>query len=158
MQAIYASDQDVQFMLDTLEDMTSFVRFRLTVNCRNTKEICEAICTASGYRPPVKPWSRTSGPDVDRRSWKTPDEQYDKLASLLHELLQGGVAASGITILSPRKRENSMAARIKGIPVRNYTVPPVADVTFSTIHRFKGMENQVIILTDIMDYADSRLI
>lgn len=158
MQAIYASEQNVQFMLDTLEDMTSFVRFRLTVNCRNTREICEAICTASGYRPPVKPWSRTSGPDVDRRSWKTPDEQYDKLASLLHELLRGGVAASGITILSPRKRENSVAARIQGIPVRNYTVPPVADVTFSTIHRFKGMENQVIILTDIMDYADSRLI
>ena len=158
MQAIYASDQDVKFMLDTLEDMTSFVRFRLTVNCRNTKEICEAICTASGYRPPVKPWSRTSGPDVDRRSWKTPDEQYDKLASLLHELLRDGVAASGITILSPRKRENSVAARIQGIPVRNYTVPPAADVTFSTIHRFKGMENQVIILTDIMDYADSRLI
>ena len=51
-----------------------------------------------------------------------------------------------------------MAARIQGIPVRNYTVPPAADVTFSTIHRFKGMENQVIILTDIMDYADSRLI
>ena len=158
MQAIYASDQDVQFMLDTLEDMTSFVRFRLTVNCRNTREVCEAICTASGYRPPVKPWSRTSGPDVDRRSWKTPDEQYDKLASLLHELLQDGVAASGITILSPRKRENSVVARIQGISVRNYTVPPAADVTFSTIHRFKGMENQVIILTDIMDYADSRLI
>ena len=158
MQAIYASDQDVQTMLDLLEDRTSFVRFRLTVNCRNTREICEAICTASGYRPPVKPWSRTNGPDVDRRSWKTSDEQYDKLASLLHELLRGGVAASAITILSPRKRENSVAARIQGIPVKNYIVPPAADITFSTIHRFKGMENQVIILTDIMDYSDNRLI
>ena len=106
----------------------------------------------------MKPWSRTNGPDVDRRSWKTQEEQYEKLAALLHELLQGGVAASKITILSPRKKENSVVAKLHGITVRNYAVPPITDVTFSTIYRFKGLENAVIILTDVMDYADSRLI
>ena len=158
MQAIFATGQDAQAMLDALEDRTSFVRFKLTVNCRNTQEICEAICTASGYKPIVSPWSHTNGPDVERRSWKTDEEQYEKLASLLHELLREGVVASSITILSPRKRESSVVAKLHGITIKNYAVPTIPDVTFSTIHRFKGMENAVIILTDIMDYADSKLI
>ena len=51
-----------------------------------------------------------------------------------------------------------MVAKLHGITVRNYAVPPITDVTFSTIYRFKGLENAVIILTDVMDYADSRLI
>lgn len=158
MQAIFTTTHEAQFMLDALEERTSFVRFKLTMNCRNTREICEAICTASGYKPPVSPWSRTNGPDVDRRSWRTQEEQYEKLATLLHELLKEGVAASNITILSPKKKENSVVAQIHGITIKKYTVPPVSDVTFSTIHRFKGMENAVIILTDILDYSDSKLI
>ncbi len=48
MQAIYADNKSEEEMLDLLEDGTSFVRFRLTLNCRNTQEIADALCTGGG--------------------------------------------------------------------------------------------------------------
>ena len=41
MQAIYANGQSGAKMKELLEDYTSFIHFRLTLNCRNTKPICE---------------------------------------------------------------------------------------------------------------------
>ena len=42
-QAIYSDNLSGQKMIDTVEDRTSFIRFKLTVNCRNTKQICDEI-------------------------------------------------------------------------------------------------------------------
>lgn len=41
MQAIYADGKTRVEMEEALEDKASFIRFKLTLNCRNTKPICE---------------------------------------------------------------------------------------------------------------------
>ena len=156
MQAIYTG-MSSEMMLDMLEERSSFVRFNLTINCRNTKQICDAICTASGYIPRKMPWSEIEGPMVDWQTWGTFEEEYIKLTQLLGRLEQEGVYPGDITILSPKERNESIVNRLNQIHVVNYGIQGCAQISFSTIRRFKGLENKVIILTDISDYSDEKL-
>ena len=158
MQAIYAGNQSADDMIALLEDSTSFVRFRLTLNCRNTMEIADALCTATDFEPPVQPWARIRGPEVKWETWSSQEEQYEKLTLLLSQLLADGVERQDITILSPRKRENSVVAMLKGISVYNWTPTGRRGITFSTVQSFKGMENAVIVLVDITTYTNNKLI
>lgn len=43
MQAIYADGLAGTELIDKLDELTSFIRFKLTINCRNTKPICLEI-------------------------------------------------------------------------------------------------------------------
>ena len=43
MQAIYSDGVSGAKMIEKLEEQTSFIRFKLTINCRNTKPICKEI-------------------------------------------------------------------------------------------------------------------
>lgn len=58
MQAIYANGQSGAKMKGLLEDYTSFIHFRLTLNCRNTKPIYEEIQTVTGFEAPAVDKSR----------------------------------------------------------------------------------------------------
>lgn len=158
MQAIYAEGITEQEMIDMLEEKTSFIRFKLTINCRNTKPICEEIETITGFQRPSDLWTKVDGPPVNYITYSNMGDQKDKLESVLDSLvLKQHIPEKNITILSPVKRENSVVSLVSKYSISNYNDFTDRYITFSTIQGFKGLENSVIILTDINTFEDKKL-
>ncbi|MFD1402999.1 AAA family ATPase [Robinsoniella peoriensis] len=155
-QAIYTDVESVQ-LFEILEAKTSFVQFKLLTNCRNTQYICSEIETITGFLDKIIYRGEVCGPPVEYIPYVTFEEEKNKLIEILKRLNDDHLELGRITILSPRKRENSVVNSLEGIHVSDYQIPLVEALTFSTIQGFKGMENTVIILTDIESYEDIRL-
>lgn len=157
MQAIYADGMTGTEMLEKLEDYTSFIRFKLTVNCRNTRPICREIETVTGFKAPNDLWTKVDGPPVQYITWATMEGQSKKLKALLKQLEDSHIAPEQITILSPRKREDSVVSLLEDNTIKDFKVPPGLYTSFCTIQAYKGLENVVIILTDIEDFSSEKL-
>lgn len=155
MQAIYAGNVSGPEMIEKLDDIAAFIRFKLTLNCRNTKPICKEIQTITGFKVPNDLWTRVDGPPVQYITWSSMEDQCIKLKAILRHLDDAHIDAEKITILSPRKRENSVVSMISGYAIKDFQVPQGMDISFCTIQAYKGLENTVIILADIEGY-DSR--
>jgi hypothetical protein len=76
--------------------------------------------------------------------------QLDTLARWLRELDAHGYKAAEITLLSFRADYLSAAARLRS---QGYTLRPAWQsgelTSYASVHAFKGMENKLIILTDV---------
>jgi len=158
-QAIY-SEFSAQEMLQMLESRATFARFRLTINCRNTKPIGEEIYLMSGFESAVFLASKVAGVPVEYYFYQDVEEETRKLESILLKLRQEKIPPQNISILSPLRLRNSSVARVDHGTFQitdlaeNPRFPVIGTVTFSTIHGFKGLENSCIILTDIDRISD----
>ena len=134
-----------------LEERCGFSRRRLIKNCRNTPEICTQIGYVTGFWCKKK-MKEPSGIDVVFSSKWCDDEQME--ASQIEETIrcftEEGILRRNIVILSPYKRENSCVRFLKD--VADYKVNDRKKVSFSTIHSFKGLESEAVILCDVDDY------
>ncbi len=157
MQAIYADGMSGSKMLEKLEDIAAFIRFKLTVNCRNTKPICREIETVTGFNAPHDLWTKVDGPPVQYITWSSMEGQAKKLKATLKQLADSNITSGQITILSPRKREDSVVSLLDEYTVKDFKVPLGTNTTFCTIQAFKGLENTVIILTDIESFDSDKL-
>ena len=157
MQAIYAERVSGTKLIEKLDNITSFIRFKLTVNCRNTKPICKEIETVTGFKAPHDLWTKVDGPPVQYLTWSTMESQCKKLKAVLKQLADSHIEPEKITILSPRKREDSVVSMLDGYVVKDFSVPPGMNTTFCTIQAYKGLENSVIILADIEGFSAEKL-
>ena len=157
MQAIYSNGQSGATLIGKLDDITSFIRFKLTINCRNTKPICKEIETVTGFKAPNNLWTKVDGPPVQYITWATPESQKKKLQALLKQLSDAHINAEQITILSPKKREDSVVSMIEGYTIKDFKIPLRANTSFCTIQSFKGLENTIIILVDIDSFSSDKL-
>ena len=157
MQTIYGKERDEETFIDILDRYTSFARIKLNINCRNTKKICEEVRTITGIYEKSKYQKIIDGPPVQYITYSGVDDELDKLVKILTKLSENQVENGEITILSPRRRENSVVNVLQGINVLNFSIPKIENLTFSTIHAFKGLENKVIILVDIEHFYDKKL-
>lgn len=153
-QAIY-SEYSASEMLKILESRANYTKFRLTINCRNTRPIGEEINVLSGFEVPAFLPGKVKGIPVEYYFYRDSEDEVKQLEGILGKLRQQKIPAGNITILSPFRLENSCVAKIdKGkyqiTGLNEQTTFPMSKVlTFSTIHGFKGLENSYIILTDI---------
>lgn len=159
-QAIF-SDLTPTEMLDMLKQRASFNKLQLTINCRNTKPIGEEVSLITGFEtPPFLP-SNIEGIPVNYLFFDQTNQAPSTLEKSLLELRRQKIKPHNITILSPLTFEKSVVSKI------DQTRFPLADIsnsidelldgkrtTFSTIYRFKGLENSHIILTDISRLID----
>lgn len=154
-QAIYKGNAS----LSTLKNFAFFARKHLTVNCRNTMFIGNELVNITGYED--KQYRlKISGEPVDFFIYETEEEQKTKLLTTIRELSKKGFTASSITVLSHKKRESSVVGKCdeNRFLIGNYGEDCSAYFAiFSTVHSFKGLESEIVILTDINDYSDSRL-
>lgn len=166
-QALYSTPMDPAEVLRGYCGHDSFVKARLSVNCRNTRNIAEATSRVTGFnrlrlRRPV------DGPHVVMCPWDTDDSYLNKLTELVKELaVEDGVAVEDIIVLSLRRRENSILSgisRIAGFPIKDISERRRKDLTidvpsalkFSTVRAFKGLESSVVIIIG-MDRLDSKI-
>lgn len=157
MQAIYADGMSGAGMIEKLEEQTAFIRFKLTINCRNTKPICKEIETVTGFKAPHNLWTKVDGPPVQYITWSTMENQCKKLQTLLKQLADAHISPEQITILSPKRRDDSVVSMLDGYPIKDFKVPIGVNTTFCTIQAYKGLENTVIILTDIEGFSSDKL-
>jgi len=156
-QAIYHSSGTGEGLIDILEARSSFVRFRLTVNCRNTKPICEEIVSVTGFEAPSDVWSKVDGVPVEYLTYSSNEEQKNKLIEVIRSLLNNHISPHNISILSPVKRENSIVSDIDEFDIHDYKPYRSNRLSICTIQAFKGLENSVVILTDIKSISDKKL-
>lgn len=157
MQAIYNDGVSGEQLVEKLEDITSFIRFKLNINCRNTKQICREIETITNFKPPNALWTKVDGPPVDYITWSNMNDQSKKLSLLLGKLINQNIAPENITILSLKKREDSVVSMIDNYVIRDFKVPIGKNIVFSTIQGYKGLENEIIIVTDIESFDLEKL-
>ena len=162
-QTIYG-DTDEGTMLSELEQRTSqFARFRLLTNCRNTRPIGEEVSFISGFDiPPFLP-TNVEGIPVDYRFFNDNADQCSIVNEIVSKLRAEGIKKETITILSPVTFDRSCLAAGEHIsfPVTDLSRSgslecPRNVIGFSTIHAFKGLENSIVIITDITHLLDDR--
>lgn len=157
MQAIYANGASGDQLINRLEDYATFIRFKLTINCRNTKPICKEIEIVTDFKAPNNVWTKVDGPPVQYVTWATMEEQASRLKDILVQLQEDNIPPSAITILSPRKREYSAVSVLDGYTVKDFRVPQGNHLSFCTIQGYKGLENVVIILADVENFNAEQL-
>ncbi len=161
-QAIYtgSGEDDVDSLLQKY--CPYHARERLTLNCRNTRQVAEETGLLSGFFSLPYRLGRVEGLAVDYRYWRNADHQAQVLSRVLEKLLDDGVGPEDITVLSPRKFQDSVAYTMAEgeqfglyeLRERNPKNNKIAWIPFSTIHGFKGMESPVIVMCDL-DTIDS---
>ena len=156
-QAIYSKSASAESLTGMLEDLSSFIRFKLTINCRNTKQICRVIEVATGFDAPSDLWSKVEGPPVNFFTYESQEEQRKKLVALLGELAKQHIDPQQITVLSPVKKEDSIVSDLDSPLIDDFTVGKSDKITFSTIQGFKGLENTVVVIVDVSSYQMQQL-
>lgn len=145
--------------LDTLKSFAFFAQKRLTINCRNTLYIGNELINITGYEDRQYRLKITGEP-VDFYVCNSKEEQIKKLIDCIKDLKKKGFKPSSITVLSAKRRENSIlnfCDREKFIIGDYGEAPDAYFAMFSTVQSFKGLESEIVILVDVDDYSDARL-
>jgi len=129
--------------------------FPLGENYRNPPAVVKEMCKLIGIVPVS--CKRALGANVNYISYRDEKEQGKKLNALLVDLLKEGTDPCGISILSGCMVEKSCVhnyppdigkkIQFLGSPQEGHTKGDI--FTASSISAFKGMENDIIILTDL---------
>ena len=158
MQSIYAENMTESLYLDMLQRRAFFAIFRLNQNCRNTKKICIDIENTVGIPENAAFEYAMDTPAVDHITYSNMEEQKMRLKELLLDLKSKNIPAKDIVILSPKRRDKSVVGMMEGFNIVDYSVQSHGRIRFSTIQAFKGLESSTVILTDIDNYDDDKLI
>jgi len=126
--------------------------YRLTRNMRNTNPIFELI-TRYYHRPTEIRPSGIPGPSPVFVPLEDFSDEYEAVESVLEQLSAQKIPLSQIAILTPRSRENSIwgqKCNRQGRFAPTWKLETVSNqVTCCTIHSFKGLEREAIILTEL---------
>lgn len=146
-----ACDQSVLDQLESFADC----RYRLTVNCRNTRQI--AVTTALLTTVPIAEALKADGPEIVELWFGTPASEAKLAKKQLEAWLAGELRPDQIAVLSPRRMEHSVISELPGRPAGREIVDLSAgeradnEIGFSSIAGFKGLEADVVLLVDLTD-------
>jgi hypothetical protein len=131
-------------------------KWRLTINCRNTPEICKTIREITGvtYK---NSYSELSHIETSFIQYSDEDDEQKKLDSVIKEMLlkDSNLRREGIMILSPKKREKSVMRLFSAKEIPDFSIPQKPGINFSTIFGFKGLECPIVFLVDIEGYSNT---
>ena len=160
-QAIYAQ-LPKNDMLTLLKTKGPFSNFLLKINCRNTRQIGEETSLMSGFEKPPFLLEHLLGIPVEYLFYKDDVDQNKKMIELLRKLLKEGIYPNDLTILSPKEFDHACVRTITEVSVkelREVLMKPSTtdtDYHFATIHSYKGLENNYIVITDIEHLSDEQ--
>jgi ATP:corrinoid adenosyltransferase len=158
-QNLFNNKVTLEQMIAEIENRSIFAKFGLHKNCRNTMNIGKDIYRIVGFEKPPFRESTVPGPPVEYRYYQDPSEQTNIIAGIVRELDTEGIKRDDITVLSKYKFENSSFADQKGLGKSKFCDMTAGStcrdqkngINFCTIQAFKGLENSVIIVTDISE-------
>ncbi len=129
----------------------------LNTNCRNTRRICTFLCDLSKVN--ILPKSgMPEGKSPRLIEYTTDDDQIARIEACVKGLIEeGGLFPSDIVCLSTHSRKNSCLRDVEGLagrPLAEATMPQDGAIRFSSLHRFKGLEANVVLLCDVTADSD----
>ena len=128
----------------------------LTVNCRNTRQIHDE--TRMLTNPEVQAVARVEGLPVRYVWYSRSSDQKNLIEKQINRITSGGVSRADIIILSAVSSAKAIAGELADDEVKRLdeaclTGKDTAEIVrYSTISAFKGLEADVVILTDINDF------
>jgi superfamily I DNA/RNA helicase len=128
------------------------VHWNLSENCRNYRIVGDTAVQLAGFVEPVySAYLRSGGGlhNYDIFFYDDDAAQVNKLGQWLREFKAQGYRASEITLLSFRTDQLSVASRLESAFKLRPAWQASAHTAFASVHAFKGLENKVIILTDV---------
>lgn len=133
------------------------VDWPLTVNCRNTQPIAVQVALLSGT--PMPEVLSPDGPAVEVTWYASANDQRSAVSERLRQLRREGFAAKQITVLSRYRLGWSVGRDDLGLPLRDISRGGLGsagdEVAFSTVSSFKGLEAEVVLLTDVDDLTSA---
>lgn len=163
-QAIYlgSSERSADDLTKDLADRAPHhAKHSLYVNCRNAEKIATTVTLLCSLNPGYKKTIQdVEGAEVEPRFWKDDGEQKTMLSETLNEL-RPTFGSKGIIVLSTRKDDESCAASVAYqdnaalSPLRSSDSANVG-IPYATIHAFKGLEAQAVVVTDISSLSNEQ--
>lgn len=153
-------DDNQAIFCDTLSIPADFPRFSLHDNIRNTKTIFKLVSRFHPTGIEIKS-KGPEGREVEAMPYKTKEEFLKNMSKTLHRLTRDeGIPEESITVLSMKSVDKEGRSYLSdGIKAGNFTLtknPAKPDeIRLSNVYSYKGLENKVIIITDIDDYICS---
>jgi hypothetical protein len=146
-QSIYRPDWEVPFKA---------FEYDLTLNCRNTLPISEAVARVFGDQPTSLGTGGTEPEFLEAQSIQEVDRA---VAGALHRLvIEGSLRPDQVVVLTQRR---SAMDHLRGrrLGSQSLVAPGESGVVVETIHRFKGLEADiaVVVLDDIESDQDRAL-
>ena len=144
-------------ILELLESYNP-AKIPLVTNCRNSEPILKKVQDSLH----VDMGNKGTGMGPKVHEIVDAENNGDALKEEINNMLKGGVSPSSITILSPLSYEDSSISllpekmkknivKLDDFSVRSF---PIEDISFSEIKNFKGLENEVIIVIDLVKPDD----
>lgn len=130
-------------------------RWYLSENCRNYSIVAHTSIALSGIENNVYSGFLRSGGNIgnfDIAFYSSDSDQAAILTSLLREFRNSGYKPEDITLLSFFSDERSLVGRglVKGWPLAPLWQNASNRIHYGSVHAFKGMENKIIILSDVI--------
>ena len=159
-QNLYNSNNQFDFCLDRLKNCGA-ASFKLTVNCRNTKQIADANTLTTGITNIGRP--KINGLSVQYIPYTDKTDEHQILEKLLLELKNDGVCGGDLIILSRYSLSNAAnclydnpVSRAVGILKSSGQMwrEKKLEVRFSTISAFKGLESKAVGLIEVDSFSD----
>lgn len=139
--------------LRTLKSRGRPTSWHLSENCRNYRIVGESAVRLSGLNKSVYSGFLRSGGGIDNYDifyYENPDEQVVKVVQWLNEFKVRGYRPSEVTLLSFCDPARAVAARLSIQGVKLRPAWQAGGLTsFTSVHAFKGLENKIVILTDV---------
>lgn len=146
--------EPMRVALAAIEVSARPVRWHLSENCRNYRIVGETALRLGGLPASVySGYLRVGGglQNYDISFYESSEQQLTQLGQWLRDFRTLGYKASEITLLSFRSDGASAAASLKHA---GYKLRPAWQsgewTAYASVHAFKGMENKIIILTDVV--------
>lgn len=127
-------------------------------NCRNTREVAVHASIVSGIDLAIE--GAADGIPCGNVYAADDDGLRAALEKCVADLIGQGVPPAQIAVLSTRRRENSVVARVKklaGQLLVDVLEARPGDLVFSTMHAFKGLERPVVLAIDMDELGEPDL-
>jgi hypothetical protein len=125
--------------------------FGLSINCRNTRRIATQTDLMCGFTGTKVSDKQVDGDSVEVFFEASAGAAVARAAHIVTVLRTAGYPAQDVVLLGPRRRENSSIKDsnvIGGWSLKDTSSAGSGDLSYSTIHAFKGLERPVVIVID----------
>lgn len=153
LQNIYSMYEKNTLLRDLRNRSNDFSIYRLSINCRNIQAVSELSFSLANIEIPYSHFLRKSNPVFDSKYYfyASGEEQANKIASIMDMLTKQGFKVSELVILSKVSESKSISKQFESeLGVVPFCFREDA-VQYTSIHKFKGLEAPVIILTDFSE-------
>ncbi len=133
----------------------------LTENCRNTKQIATSTMAISGHIP--APSVKVDGLETEVIWYRDKNHQIREVTKAFNRWVSEGIKTDEMVLLSSKTMKNSSFANgldNKSLPYdlvewdKNEQIPKNV-IPYSTIHSFKGLEANMVLIGDIDELESS---